>query len=94
MRFPLTTSAVGAKRRERIRKATRPSPLSVSLLLLLLIPMPLDGEEHAGAEHDDLEREEDDREPIPHVGDIQAFECINGRGGAVHENGCVQHPPC
>ena len=56
--------------------------------------MPLDGEEHASAEHDDLEREEDDREPIPHVADIQAFECINGRRGAVHENGCVQHPPC
>jgi len=49
------------------------SQLPIPLLLLLLIPMPLDGEEHAGAEHDDLEREEDDREPIPHFGDIQAL---------------------
>ena len=33
-------------------------------LFLVLVVMPLDGEEHAGAEHDGFERHEDDRYPI------------------------------
>ena len=35
-------------------------------LLLPLIVMPLDGEEHARAEHENLECKEDYREPIHH----------------------------
>ena len=33
-------------------------------LFLVLVVMPLDSEEHAGAEHDGFERHEDDRYPI------------------------------
>jgi hypothetical protein len=39
----------------------------VSLLLLPLVVMPLDGEEHARAEHEYLERNEDYRDPIHHL---------------------------
>ena len=37
------------------------------LLFLLFIVMPLDGEEHARAEHENLERKEDYRDPIHHL---------------------------
>ncbi|WP_155984490.1 hypothetical protein [Roseomonas gilardii] len=37
------------------------------LFLLPFIVMPLDGEEHARAQHDNLECEEDYRKPIPHL---------------------------
>jgi hypothetical protein len=40
----------------------------MALLLFLLIAMPLDGVEHAHAQHENLERKEDDREPVPHIG--------------------------
>ena len=36
------------------------------LLFLSLVVVPLDGEEHASAEHENLERDEDDRDPIHH----------------------------
>lgn len=56
----------------RIRFAPAPDQ-QTALFFLRLIVMPLDGEEHARAEHEDLERKEDDREPIPHFGYIQAL---------------------
>ena len=40
-------------------------------LLLALIVMPLDGEEHAGAEDESLERDEDYRNPIDHFENFQ-----------------------
>lgn len=42
------------------------------LAFLGLIVMPLDGEEHADAEHDNFERNEYDREPIHHFKYFQA----------------------
>ena len=43
------------------------------LLLLLFIVMPLDGEEHARAKHENLERNEDYRDPIHHFEYFQAI---------------------
>jgi hypothetical protein len=42
-----------------------------SLFLLRLIAMPLDREEHARAEHENLERDEYDRDPIHYL--VQAI---------------------
>lgn len=42
------------------------------LFLFFLIVMPFDGVEHTSAQHDDFEREEDDREPIPHFAYFQS----------------------
>jgi hypothetical protein len=52
--------------------ATSNGPL-VSLFLLPLIVMPLDGEEHARAQHENLEQNEDYREPIHHFEYFQAI---------------------
>ncbi|MBV8503453.1 MAG: hypothetical protein JO006_17270 [Paucibacter sp.] len=51
---------------------TAPPPVRW-LLLLFFIVMPLDGEEHARAEHENLERNEDYREPIHHFEYFQAI---------------------
>lgn len=40
------------------------SPLTLFFILLLFVVMPFDGEEHARAEHENLEGEEDDRDPF------------------------------
>ncbi|MDK4716792.1 hypothetical protein [Rhizobium sp. CNPSo 4039] len=45
----------------------------VSLFLLSLIVMPFDGEEHARAQHENLERNEDYREPIHYFEYFQAI---------------------
>jgi hypothetical protein len=50
----------------------RLSPL-ISLFLFLLIAMPLDGEEHACAQHENLERKEDYGEPVPNAGRFHAI---------------------
>ncbi|MDM0072576.1 hypothetical protein [Variovorax sp. J31P207] len=41
--------------------------------ILSLLIVPLDGEEHARAEHEDLERNEDYRDPIHHFEYFQAI---------------------
>jgi hypothetical protein len=51
--------------RARLRRRLR--------LLLRFVVMPLDGKEHAYAEHENLERNEDDREPIHHFEYFQAM---------------------
>ncbi|NLS19985.1 hypothetical protein HGP16_25950 [Rhizobium sp. P40RR-XXII] len=56
--------------RPALKLSERDKPFS--LFLLLLIVMPLDGEEHASAQHEKLERKEDYREPIPHFDYFQA----------------------
>ena len=43
----------------------------VHALLLALVVMPLDGEEHAGAEYENLEHNEDYRDPIDHFENFQ-----------------------
>jgi hypothetical protein len=45
----------------------------VSLFFLPLIVMPLDGEEHARAKHENLKRDKDYREPIHHFEYFQAI---------------------
>jgi hypothetical protein len=45
----------------------------VFLFLLPLVVMPLDGEEHARADHENLERNEDYREPIHNFEYFQAI---------------------
>jgi hypothetical protein len=49
------------------RIAGTPDHPVLAPLLLRLVVVPLDGEIHADAQDDDLEREEDVGEPIPHV---------------------------
>jgi hypothetical protein len=46
------------------------------LLLLGLIEMPLDGEENASAQHDQLEGNEDDRYPIHGKGQVMASGAV------------------
>ncbi|UXT48575.1 hypothetical protein FY136_04710 [Agrobacterium tumefaciens] len=55
------------------------------VVLLRLIMMPFDGEEHARAQHENLEREEDQREqvypiPIRHFEYFQAIICTTSYG--------------
>ena len=45
--------------------------VGIVLLLLALVVMPLDGEEHARAEDENLERNEDYRDPIDHFENFQ-----------------------
>ena len=45
-------------------KASLIFSLALPLLLLLFVVVPLDGEEHARAEHENLERNEDYRDPV------------------------------
>nr|WP_295986604.1 hypothetical protein [uncultured Agrobacterium sp.] len=57
------------------------------VVLLRLIMMPFDGEEHARAQHENLEREEDQREqvypiPIRHFEYFQAIICTTSHGRA------------
>lgn len=44
--------------------AARRPLLALFFILLLFVVMPFDGEEHARAEHENLEGEEDDRDPF------------------------------
>ncbi|MGI9575439.1 hypothetical protein ACRYJU_15265 [Alloalcanivorax xenomutans] len=45
----------------------------IFFFLLPFVVVPLDGEEHARAEHDNLERKENYRDPIHHSESFQAM---------------------
>ncbi|MBY0341057.1 MAG: hypothetical protein K2Q19_07810, partial [Rhodocyclaceae bacterium] len=53
--------------KQRVAHALKTMAATPLFILPVLIVMPLDSEEHGRAEHDHLEGNEDDREPIPHV---------------------------
>ena len=70
--MPLASSQGGGR---CVRQALRSVGFVILLrfILLRLIVMPLDGEEHARSQHDNLEWKEDHREPVIHFEHLQAM---------------------